>query len=98
VTALNDRDRRALAEIARQVRTDDRDFAALLTGPPPAPELDWTPVYLRALAVLLLAVGVLMSATLLVLVALGVYGLAQLCRIPVLHRSTTAGRDGSGSR
>jgi Protein of unknown function (DUF3040) len=91
--ALEDRDRRVLAEIARQVRADDPEFAAALTGPLPRPRSVWGPIHLRALAILLLAAGVLTSVAPLVLAGFVVYGIAQLYRTPNPHRSTTAGRD-----
>jgi hypothetical protein len=90
--ALDDRDRRVLAEIARQVRADDPEFAAALTSPLPRPRSVRAPIYLRVLAMLLLAVGVLTSVTPLVLAAFAVYGIAQMYRVPSPHRSTTASR------
>jgi hypothetical protein len=56
-TPLDDRDSRVLAEIARRMRAEDPDFAAALTGPLHRPQPDWTPVWLRILAFLLLAGG-----------------------------------------
>ena len=91
--ALNDRDRRVLAEIARQVRAEDPDFAAALTGPRHRPQPDWTPIWLRVLAFLLLTVGVLTSVTLLVLAAFAAFGIAQLFGMPSPPRSSTAGGD-----
>ncbi len=91
--ALDDRDRRALAEIARQVRADDPEFAAALNGPPRRPQPDWAPIHLRVLALLLLAVGALASAPVLVLAALVVFGVAQLPGKPGPPRATTAGGD-----
>jgi hypothetical protein len=75
---LSDRDRRVLAEIARQVRADDPEFAAALTGPRRRPQPGWAPIYLRVLAFLLLLVGVLASVGLLILAAFAVFGVAQL--------------------
>ncbi len=91
--ALDDRDRRALADIARQVRADDPEFAAALTGPPREPQPDWAPIHLRVLAVLLIAVGALTSTPLLVLAALVVFGVAQLPGKPSPPRATTADGD-----
>jgi Protein of unknown function (DUF3040) len=91
--ALEDRDRRVLVEIARQVRADDPEFAAAMTGPSPRPRSVWAPIHLRVLAILLLAAGVLTSVAPLVLAGFVVYGIAQLYRTPDPHRSTTAGRD-----
>jgi nucleotide-binding universal stress UspA family protein len=93
VVALEDRDRRVLAEIARQVRVDDPEFAAALTGASSRPRPVWTPIHLRVLAILLLAAGVLTSVTPLVLAGFVIYGIAQLYQMPCPHRSTTAGRD-----
>ncbi len=90
--ALEDRDRRVLAEIARQIRAEDPELAATLTGPSPRPRSVWAPIHLRVLAILLLAAGVLTSVAPLVLAGLVVYGVAQLYR-PGPYRSTTAGRD-----
>jgi Protein of unknown function (DUF3040) len=96
--ALNDRDRRVLADIARQVRAEDPDFAAVLTGSRHRPEPDWTPIWLRVLALLLLTVGVLASAAVLVLAAFAVFGIAQLTGPPSLFRPSTArGDDEPGS-
>jgi hypothetical protein len=89
--ALDDRDRRALADIARQVRADDPEFAAALTGPPREPQPDWAPIHLRVLAVLLIVVGALTSTPVLVLAALVVFGVAQLPGHPSPLRATTAG-------
>jgi hypothetical protein len=91
--ALDDRDRRVLAEIARQVRADDPEFAAALAGPPRGPQPVRAPIRLRVLAILLIAVGVLASAPVLVLAALVVFGIAQLSSMPSPPRSTTAGGD-----
>jgi hypothetical protein len=90
--ALEDRDRRVLAEIARQVQADDPEFAAALTGPLPRPQSVWAPIHLRVLAILLLAAGVVTSVAPLVLAGFVVYGIAQLYRTPGSHGSTTAGR------
>lgn len=90
---LNDRDRRALAEIARQLRADDPELAAALTDTPRGPQPVWAPIRLRALAILLLAVGVLTSAPVLVLPALVVFAIAQLPWTPSPPRSTRAGGD-----
>jgi hypothetical protein len=89
---LSDRDRRVLAEIARQVRADDPEFAAALTGPRRRPQPVWAPIYLRVLAFLLLLVGVLTSVGLLVLAAFAVFGIAQLSWTPGPPESTTTGR------
>jgi hypothetical protein len=91
--ALEDRDQRVLAEIARQVRADDPEFAAAFTGPLPRPQSAWTPIHLRVLAILLLAAGVLISVAPLVLAGFVVYGIAQLYRTPGPRRPTTADRD-----
>jgi len=91
--ALEDRDRRVLAEIARQVRADDPEFAAALTGPSPRSQSAWTPIHLRVLAILLLAAGVVTSIAPLVLAGFVVYGIAQLYRTPAPHGSTITGRD-----
>ena len=76
--ALNDRDRRVLADIARQVRVDDPEFAAALTGPLRRPQPVWAPIGLRVLGFLLIAVGVLTPVPLLVPAAFVVFGIAQL--------------------
>jgi hypothetical protein len=90
---LNDRDRQVLAEIARQLRADDPELAAALTGSPRLPQPVWTPIRLRVLAILLIAVGVLASAPVLVLAALVVSGIAQLPWMPSPPRSTTTDAD-----
>jgi hypothetical protein len=90
---LNDRDRRVLAEIARQLRADDPELAAALTGSPRRPQPSWAPIHLRALAILLIAVAVLTSAPVLFLAALVVFGIAHLPWTPSPPRSTTAGGD-----
>ncbi len=90
---LNDHDRRALAEIAEQLRADDPELAAALTGPPRGPQPVWAPIHLRVLAILLLAVGVLASAPVLVLPALVVFAIARLPWTPSPPRATTAGGD-----
>ncbi len=87
---MNDHDRRALAEIARQLRADDPELAAALTGPPRGPQPVWAPIRLRVLAILLIAVAVLTSAPVLFLAALVVFGIAQLPWAPSPPRSTTA--------
>lgn len=91
--ALDDRDRRALADIVRQVRADDPEFAAALTGPPREPQPDWAPIHLRVLVILLIVVGALTSTPVLVLAALVVFGVAQLSGKPSPSRVTTAGGD-----
>ena len=88
---LSERDRRVLTEIARQVRADDPGFAAALTGPRRRPQPVRAGIYLRVLAFLLVAVGVLTSVTPLVLAGLAVVGIAQLSWMPSPPASTTAG-------
>jgi len=84
-------DRQVLADIARQVRADDPEFAAVLTAPWHRPQPVWAAIYLRVLAFLLVAVGVLAPATPLVLAALAGFGIAQLSWTPSPPASTTAG-------
>ena len=86
---LDDRDGRVLAEIARRMRAEDPDFAAALSGPLHRPQPDWTPVWLRILAFLLLAGGVLIPVPLLVPAAFVVFGIARLPRSTPMLRSRT---------
>jgi hypothetical protein len=94
--ALTDRDRRVFNEIARQSRADDPDFAVALTGPTHTPRPVWTPIWLRVLAFLLLAIGVLASVTLLVLAAFVVFGIAQLFWLPSPPRPARSSGDRPG--
>ena len=89
--ALNDRDRRVLAEIARQVRVNDPEFAAALTGPLRRPQPVWAPIGLRVLGFLLIAIGVMASVPPLVLAAFVAFGIAQLSWISSPPRSTAGG-------
>lgn len=86
--ALSDRERRVLSEIARQVRADDPELAAALTGRMSRPQAVWAPVGLRVLALMLIAFGVLTSIPLLILAAFAVFGIAQLSWMPSSPRSS----------
>jgi hypothetical protein len=80
--ALVDQDRRALADIARQLRAEDPELAAALTDRPSRPPAVWAPVGLRALAFVLVALGTLAAVPQLIPVAFAVLGIAHLFRVP----------------